>query len=300
MTQIISVITQDYALLVSDRLLTYGEGPRAGETYDDNTCKLVSLCNMCGIGYSGLAMLGGIPTHEWIAKTLAARGCRDANSASQALIEATPRVLRSVRLNLRRQIFLIAGWAHFGDPPSLRPHFCIVSNFIDESGQLLATPHDAFVRRIRALKVDEAFLWYVIGQPLAKARAPAFERNLRQLVSRDISPSEALRLLTSEILFTNQCQGLPNVGRKMLGFCIPGKAVESQLKTGRSAALAKLPDEHSVAFTYFDPVYSELKQYGPTFICGEFAATNIETENDEGGAFQSSQMRLLAVPKKKT
>jgi hypothetical protein len=147
MTQIISVITQEYALLVSDRLLTYGEGSRAGETYDDDTCKLVSLCNTCGIGYSGLAMLGGEPTHEWVAKTLAAAACRDPNSASQVLVEATAKVVQSVRSDLRRQVFLISGWEYFGEPALLRPHFCVVSNFLDESGNILAVPQQSFAQR---------------------------------------------------------------------------------------------------------------------------------------------------------
>ena len=56
MTQIISVITKDYVLLASDRRLTIGEGPRQGQLVDDDTCKLISLCNTCGIGYSGLAL----------------------------------------------------------------------------------------------------------------------------------------------------------------------------------------------------------------------------------------------------
>lgn len=65
-------------------------------------------------------------------------------------------------------------------------------------------------------------------------------------------------------------------------------------------ALAQLPDEHSAAFTYFDPAYSELRQYGPTFACGEFAATDIQTENDPTRDFQSSQMRFLRLPQRKT
>jgi hypothetical protein len=65
-------------------------------------------------------------------------------------------------------------------------------------------------------------------------------------------------------------------------------------------ALAQLPDEQSAAFTYFDPAHSELRQYGPTFVCGEFAATDIQTENDAVRDFQSSHMRLLSLPQRRT
>jgi len=73
MTQIIAAITQDYVLLVVDRKLTFLEGHKRGQCKDDDTCKLVSLCNMSGIGYTGLAEIDGIPTHEWIATTLASK-----------------------------------------------------------------------------------------------------------------------------------------------------------------------------------------------------------------------------------
>lgn len=300
MTQIITVITQDYALLASDRLLTYGEGPRVGEAFDDDTCKLVSLCNVCGIGYSGLAVLGGTPTHEWIATTLAAANCRDAATASKVLMEATPSALPTVRAALRHQIFLLSGWAYFGDPPTLRSHFCVVTNSFDEAGQVLATPRQEFHHRVRALRNNEAFLWHAIGQPLGPDRVPVFERNLRRLVARDIGPKECLRLLVAEILHTHQGNEPPTVGEKILAFCIPKKAVELQLRTGDSSALAQLPDENATAFTYFDPVYSELVQYGPTFVCGEFAATDVQTETDPARDFQSSEMRYLSLPKRKT
>jgi hypothetical protein len=106
-------------------------------------------------------------------------------------------------------------------------------------------------------------------------------------------------LLAEEILFTHQSNEPPNVGDKLLAFCIPRQAVELQLKTGISSASAQLPAEDSVSFSYFDPAYSELRQYGPTFVCGKFAATDIETENDPARDFQSSQMRILSLPKRK-
>jgi len=69
MTQILSVMTTDYVLLASDRRVTYGEGPKIGEVADEDTCKLVNLCSTTGIAYSGVGIIRGVPTHQWIAKT---------------------------------------------------------------------------------------------------------------------------------------------------------------------------------------------------------------------------------------
>jgi hypothetical protein len=295
-TQIISVITQEYSFLVSDRLLTYGEGPKIGEQFRDDECKLVSLCNKCGIGYSGLAQLGGIPTHEWIAYTLAAANCREAYQASQVLAQMAPGAIRNFSPALQRQIFLIVGWAQFDKPPGLRSHFCLVTNAIGQNGQLLAAPLQGFDCRVRSLKDEEQFLWYSIGEPVRKDRTQALESNLRRLVAGKIGPEEVLRLLVDEVLSTHGA--VKTVGEKILGFCIPKKSVESQLKTGQAMMVAKLPDEYSTAFTYFAPEYNELRQYGPTYVCGEFAATEVQTENDPSRDFQSASLKILHLPKR--
>src|SRR5713101_7037041 len=111
MTQIIAAITQEYVLLASDRRLSYGDGPRKGEVYDDDTCKLVSLCGTTGIAYSGVGqMKGRVPTHEWIAKTLADVGCYDARCAEQTLVTQAVSGLSTTPAELKRHTFLLAGW----------------------------------------------------------------------------------------------------------------------------------------------------------------------------------------------
>jgi hypothetical protein len=93
MTQIIAAITKEYALLASDRRLTRISGPQVGQILDDDTCKLVSLCNTCGIGYTGLSTIDGEPTHEWIAKVLAGANCGGPEAASRVLAGRAERAL---------------------------------------------------------------------------------------------------------------------------------------------------------------------------------------------------------------
>ena len=51
------------------------------------------------------------------------------------------------------------------------------------------------------------------------------------------------------------------------------------------------------AFTYFEPGFSELQQYGPTIVCGESAYTDVRTENDPANNSQSSGLKILSTPK---
>jgi hypothetical protein len=61
--------------------------------------------------------------------------------------------------------------------------------------------------------------------------------------------------------------------------------------------IATQPNEDAASFCYYDPTYSELQQFGPTITCGGLATTDVKTENDESQNRQSSQVRILALPK---
>jgi hypothetical protein len=108
MTQLIGVVTSEHALLVSDRRLTYGPGPRCGQLYNDDTCKLVNVANSCGIAYTGLAHIGAQPTHEWIADVIAAENCNHGSVAVQILSRRAAEVFRGIDAAIARQIFLMA------------------------------------------------------------------------------------------------------------------------------------------------------------------------------------------------
>ena len=105
---------------------------------------------------------------------------------------------------------------------------------------------------------------------------------------------EALRLLVDEVIRTSgYCSA---VGWKVLGFCIPRNAAKRFFETGQQAMLAVQPNPDVTAFTYFEKGYSELQQYGPTSVCGQWAVTDVETRNDPSRDFQSSSFRILAGP----
>jgi hypothetical protein len=297
MTQIIAAITQEYVLLASDRRLIYGDGPRKGEVYDDDSCKLVSLCGTTGIAYSGVGqMKGRIPTHQWIAKTLADAGCYDARCAEQTLVKQAPTGLSATPAELKRHTFLLAGWAHFEDPPALRPYWAMITNTRDSAGKPTPAPLDSFNAGRRYLRPQEDPQFVVAGENITPTRAESLQRNFRRLIVREIGPKEALRLLVDEVI--NTSKRCPGVGSKVLGFCIPRKAAERFFEKGGAVMLAVQPNPDVAAFTYFEEGYSELVQYGPTAVCGNTAVTDVKTENDPSRDFQSSEIRILSLPKR--
>ncbi|MGB7752990.1 MAG: hypothetical protein WCF88_15660 [Candidatus Acidiferrales bacterium] len=300
MTQVISLITKGYVLLASDRRLTIGVGPRRGDVADDDTCKLVSVCNTFGIGYSGLAEFEGLPTHKWIAQALASRGCREALPASEILKAEASRIFSKLKLmRTIRQEFLMTGWGRFRGLSGLQPYMRLISNVRDESGRALSQPTNSFANLVKVLAKDAPLICQSLGQPVGRSRGYQLLRNLRGVVRRGIGPSAALRLLIEEIVNTSVAEKNSAVGSKILAFCIPKSSVQRLIETRHSAMIAKQPGGNNATFTYFEPGFSGLRQYGPTYVCGETAYTDVQTENDPSRKFQSVQIRILSLPKTK-
>lgn len=294
MTQIITAITHDYILLASDRRLT----DEKGRLYDDDTCKLVSFCNVCGIGYTGLAQIDGFRTDEWIARVLVAAKCRSADLATRTIANKAAEAfnknpIAKLSSRLRRQLFIMAGWKYIDGQNGLRPFIFLIGNAIDVEANWLGRAHDNFKGLMRSLN-DDGEVYLHSTPPLSPDRERNLYRNMHRLVSRKIGPKEALRLFVDEIIQTSTKDS--RIGDKILGLCIPKASAESTISTGSSFLIAQQPNLVGTTFTYFDPSYSELQQYGPTFVCGESASTDFKTESDPARDYQSSEVRIISLP----
>jgi len=171
----------------------------------------------------------------------------------------------------------------------------MITNTRDAAGKPTPAPLDSFNACRKYLRQEEDLNWVVAGQAITEARAKDLTGNMRRLINREIGPKEALRLLVDEIINTSKRS--TDVGSKILGFCIPKKGAQRFFEKGQTVMLAVQPNPDTAAFTYFEDGYSELKQYGPTTVCGDWAVTDVETENDPSRDFQSSSFRILALPK---
>jgi hypothetical protein len=293
MTQILAALTQDYVLVASDRRLTIASGPRKGQIEDDNTCKLVSLCGVWGIAYTGFSELQGTPTHEWIALRLAENSCRNPYVAAQVLADEGARASKLAPFPLELT-FLIAGWAKLSSG-ALQPHFLLVTNMHHADGKKRNAAGQDLHWFERKLKAEELYASRVIGQPLPIGQGKNLDRLFRRVLKRKTGPKPAMQAFAKEIINTSRSRS--GVGDKVLAFSIPRAAAQRAYETGDHMMLAMEPDMFTTAFCYFDPAYFQLRQHGPTFVCGDSAVTDVQTVDDPSRQFQSSSFRILHMPK---
>lgn len=290
MTQVIAVTTQRSVFLVADRRLTYGPGPRKGELVDDDTCKLVSLGGVCAIGYTGLADLGAQPTHEWVATLLAAANCDRGSAAARILTEKSTELFSRLPGPFSHS-FVMVGWARFNGLP--RPYIIEITNCRGADGSLLETPVHEFVALVSPLEPDAPPNVRVVGQPLrTAARDPVLRRMLRRLEERGVSDRTILKLLVDEIVCT--ARSCSSVGQKVLATVVPRRAVAERVAGGYSRLAANEPTETEASFSYFEPGYSGVVQYGPTFVANGWAFSKVEAMTD--GARQALEVKVLHQP----
>lgn len=296
MTQVLAAITPECAFLVADRRSTYGVGARKGQVASEEECKVVSLCHVNAIGYTGLAKLAGIPTNEWIAITLAKAGCHHAAHASEVLSQHVHVALPPLPPELRRQAFLMCGWAPFQPNNLVKPHICLISNYHDGAQATAAAARATFGVNTRTLQAGEPAAVFAIGEPLQPTRETYLLRSIRRAVSRENGYAAVLRLLAEEVFATNA--RTPTVGDRVQAFCAPLASAKSLFVKGEARLSGLRARADRSTFSYFDRQYNEYEQFGPTFVCGGQAFSDTKYERNRLGPETSMSIRVLYAPKR--
>jgi hypothetical protein len=299
MTQIIAAITEDYIVLASDRRLTH---PTSRQVVDDDTCKLVSLCNKACVAYTGLATLEGQPTHEWIACRLADATCRHPDHAVQVLASAARNALPPTGPYVE-QSFLLAGWVYPSGHPEARPFLWLVTNARKPDGTRASAPVRDFMYFHSTLGGSNLDIsWAVVGVPLKPDRANSLHRYCRRLARHRVSAKHVLFPIIREIVHSSTSKG-STVGSKVLSCCLPRAGLVSPLSPltpGRVPMVASEPNTRVATFLYSDASAPTPIWYGPTNICGPVATTDLEVEHDPATGDQSVGFRILRFPPKST
>lgn len=291
MTLIISAVVGDYAIQVSDRRLT-----RAGQLVDDEANKAVLFCNRFIFAYTGLALVGSIPTDDWLTQVLVNSRALSISDATQSLAQQATAAFSQIGYNKqqKRHAFVGVGWAKLPNEAFFSPIICSVSNAHAEDGVWFDEASDEF--KIFYLLGSSKPIFDVIptGQGLPRARLDGLRRKLRRCFEHNTGPEPVAKYLAEEIRSVAESNRL--VGRSLMVVCLPKRSVmenSPDLLTDLAPS-SKITMQNVQSFYYLSDGAIEVATFGPNTACGGQGFRNVGFEKlNESGTDAKIQATIV-------
>jgi len=224
MTLVLSCLTPDYVIQVSDKRITRISD---GAVVDDLRNKGTLFCAQMAFGYTGLAEIDGIPTDQWLAEVLANELTLEAGLKS--LVARASEAFRSIPLpaQYKRHAFVGVGFCRPTQDSDLRACQVTVSNFLSAEGQWLSEARPSFEIEGILRRDDRPFtLCRSVGARVPEEIFHNLEKNIRACLSHKTGPLEVMRLMAETV--HRLADSEPAVGKALLLIFVPRQAVESQ------------------------------------------------------------------------
>jgi hypothetical protein len=307
LTLILSCLTRDYVVQVSDRRVVAIDG----SWQEDHANKAIFFCGHSCFSYTGIAQLEGLPTDEWLTLKLGTakalgdglplleRTARDAVRAIQFPSSVPP----SKRPAIRRLAFVNVAFVLLGAPSAdrtryqllradsvseasaqnLQPLLTVVSNFFRPPDQWLPKAEREFTVFHRRLDENEDFAVFPSGQRIPDEDYKRLVRDVGRSIEQSETGYPAARILARQVQAVSRNNY--RVGSNVLCSLIPKTAVLSHLGQYPESGMIPLRPEYateSSLFTYpknYPPkkVYiyfpgsvksaAEQSYYGPNYVC---------------------------------
>lgn len=170
MTLILSCGTPDFVFQVSDRRLTYVDGPNAGTPSTEEANKAVVVGHRIAFGYTGPARIGTQRSDEWLAQVAADGPSRDLKAVCDRICERATDACKLYGIQDRRFAFVGIGWTSTtSDPGVLRPTLCTISNAVGPDGEWLKSAAPAFMLQVNNWgRAGAGFCIAATGRPLKR------------------------------------------------------------------------------------------------------------------------------------
>jgi len=274
MTLILSCLTNEYVIQVSDRRLTFPNG----EIAEDNENKAVDWAGQVIFGYTGLARIHlTTPTDYWLAeallKSVSPQGTISLNDVIESVrIKATKDFKQEVAKNKRLTIIGI-GWVQLLETKDTKPAICWISNYLDDAGNELPEPYEEFKSNLLIFnQLPNGFIVVAIGQQVNPDKASSLKHNIaRCLRHKDIGPEPISRLLIEVI--RDVAKYNITVGRSVLVACIPKESLRSSRIPMPDGSIGYIvssskPRKSDRTFLYIPEGQDQGVEYGPDFVLG--------------------------------
>jgi hypothetical protein len=286
MTLVISCLTEEYAIQVSDRRLTNSRG----EVVEDNENKAIDWGGQVAFGYTGLARILSKPTDYWLSEVLLTNTSPLGSiSLTDAIENARAKATKDFkRINVKNQewkrlTIIGVGWVQpfdeiknkktLFDMNKNRPVICWISNCLDDKGNILSEPNQEFkTKMILVEQFRYDFLLLAIGQQVSADKLILLRHNIaRCLKHKGVGPEPVGRFLVETIRSVSK-ENI-TVGSSVMVACIPKSSlIRSRIPMPDGSmgylVFSSKPQRYNRTFLYVPDGQDEGVNYGPNFVYG--------------------------------
>lgn len=270
MTLVLTALTQDEVIQVSDRRFTYLRGASVLRRDDENN-KAVLFCGRLMFAFTGLGDLGmERQTDLWFAHRICdviaeANQPGDQASVLNGVRAKATDLFRKPRYRGQRHAFIGAGWARFNpnrpdapaSPDEMQPYLALISNFHDGQREL-PTASTEFSLLVRILRAE--VLVFDTPNHLASDETQQLTNELAAEHRDPVAIVNALARRVRMVAARDQ-----NVGEGLMINYLPRSALASP---DGFMAMAGGPLADAQTFLYVPPSGDTTVQLGPVATCG--------------------------------
>jgi hypothetical protein len=219
-TEIISVLTDEYVALVSDRRVTWSDGRQV-----DTDTKTFNLFGQFLMGFTGLARIGGFRIERWVADVLSGIPTDEYfNVLAREIGASFDRLRPSGRMP---HAFLAAGYASLQPGGRVHPMNVVISNSIDSDGNFAANALQREFTVYVELLGNRRHLVRSVGWPMPDKARQILEHKIRVVAKADpTNPERAAGPLVYALRETAE-KSKEHVGKAALFASLPRCAVPS-------------------------------------------------------------------------
>jgi hypothetical protein len=279
MTIILSCLTPEFTVQVSDRRLTTLDG----KVHEDQSNKALFHCTHYAFAYTGLANLGGKNSIDWLSDVLARAsdigdGLKKIEKSANAALAAL-----HFRPQLKRTAFVGVGFVSLRDDPEVdrRPVLTIISNFFSPPNKWSSAASAQFVVWHRWLEATEHASLFVAGQQLRPSEEAPLRRAIQRCVRSELGPMAITRLLARQVRQVAKRNAA--VGANIMCTIVPRSFSTGDDISIQSAMIPLVPEVDSEAqrfqlprgpidrpmFLYLPGGPNAFPYYGPALVCGD-------------------------------
>jgi len=269
MTLIMSLLSRDYAIQVSDRRFVWFEPNGNVKRIDDESNKSLVWTYLNAIAFTGIGNLGvKHRTDLWLANQIAKLEAErpelsDQGEMFKAIAEKAteyfggPRISRLDK-DLKRHAFVAVGWGREDDKSELRPHIVRIGNFVAPDGPT----GDRFRVTVERLQDPTNVRVRWDGQTLLDEERAELD-GLKSLDPATLDFADSASHIMGELIRKVSARN-EAVGRGLLITVLP----RASIGDGDGLLLAAPAQKNIQTFLYVPPDDREGIVYGPTVVSG--------------------------------